>query len=206
MSTIKPGDVMLTKSCRMVRVLASRDDGAVAMRDYRSRVAVRSVDTDRLSYHSEHELTLVQPPAPPQEPNVREDIGRHSAEIQRLGNAVRDGSATPEMAYAWLTHPYVCTSDMVKAAARIMASAPPAVWQPIETAPKDGTPVLLWWRDERDVEWWACGSWRQFGDGSRGWCGESFHASEEKSWTRLLGQHPTHWMPLPSPPTPGETR
>lgn len=68
MSTIKPGDVMLTKSCRMVRVLASRDDGAVAMRDYRSRVAVRSVDTDRLSYHSEHELTLVQPPATPQEP------------------------------------------------------------------------------------------------------------------------------------------
>ena len=69
MSTIKPGDVMLTKSCRMVRVLASRDDGAVAMRDYRSRVAVRSVDTDRLSYHSEHELTLVQPPATPQEPS-----------------------------------------------------------------------------------------------------------------------------------------
>ena len=68
MSTIKPGDVMLTKSCRMVRVLASRDDGAVAMRDYRSRVAVRSVDTDRLSYHSEHELTHVQPPAKPQEP------------------------------------------------------------------------------------------------------------------------------------------
>ena len=69
MSLIKPGDVMLTKSCRMVRVMASRDDGAVAMRDYRSRVAVRSVDTDRLSYHSEHELTLVQPPATPQEPN-----------------------------------------------------------------------------------------------------------------------------------------
>jgi len=84
MSTIKPGDVMLTKSCRMVRVLASRDDGAVAMRDYRSRVAVRSVDTDRLSYHSEHELTLVQPPAPPQEPNVREDIERHNHEPPTL--------------------------------------------------------------------------------------------------------------------------
>lgn len=74
MSTIKPGDVMLTKSCRMVRVLASRDDGAVAMRDYRSRVAVRSVDTDRLSYHSEHELTLVQPPATPQEPEQAQTL------------------------------------------------------------------------------------------------------------------------------------
>ncbi len=80
MSTIKPGDVMLTKSCRMVRVLASRDDGAVAMRDYRSRVAVRSVDTDRLSYHSEHELTLVQPPATPQEPDEIADFWR---EVER---------------------------------------------------------------------------------------------------------------------------
>lgn len=64
---------------------------------------------------------MFQPPATPQEPDVRGDIGHQNAEIQRLGNAVRDGSATSEMAYAWLTHPYVCTSDMVKAAARIMA-------------------------------------------------------------------------------------
>lgn len=90
MSTIKPGDVMLTKSCRMVRVLASRDDGAVAMRDYRSRVAVRSVDTDRLSYHSEHELTLVQPPATPQEPTGASPQAETSEQAMRL----RDELAT----------------------------------------------------------------------------------------------------------------
>lgn len=140
----------------------------------------------------------VQPPATPQEPDLREDIERHNAEIQRLGNAVRDGSATPEMAYAWLTHPYVCTSDMVKAAARIMASAPPAVWQPIETAPKDGTPVLLLWFD---AETGAAPMHRV-----------GFWHSREQAWCdthRVLHNqhsHPTHWMPLPSPPTPGENR
>jgi len=86
-----------------------------------------------------------------------------------------------------------------------VASLPPNAapqtceWREIATAPKDGTTVLLWWRDEREVEWWACGRWFQFGDGSLGWIGESFHASEEKSWTRLLGEQPSHWMPLPSP-------
>lgn len=74
-------------------------------------------------------------------------------------------------------------------------------WQPIETAPRDGTTVLLWWRrEELDVAYWACGVWREFGDGSRGWMGESFHASAPETWTRLLGERPTHWMPLPTPP------
>jgi len=76
-------------------------------------------------------------------------------------------------------------------------------WQPIETAPKDGTTVLLWWRSEFAgdvVDWWACGEWKVFGDGSKGWIGESFYTSEPDFWTRLIAARPTHWMPLPSPP------
>ena len=76
-------------------------------------------------------------------------------------------------------------------------------WQSIATAPKDGTVVLLWWRDEyggETVDVMACGCWREYGDGSRGWMGESFYATEPAFWTRLLGEQPTHWMPLPPAP------
>lgn len=41
-------------------------------------------------------------------------------EVQRLGDAVRDGRATPAEAYAWLTHPHVCTSEMVRQAAEVL--------------------------------------------------------------------------------------
>lgn len=79
-----------------------------------------------------------------------------------------------------------------------------ASWQPIGSAPKDGRVVLLWWRSEFGpdyVAYWACGYWKEFGDGSKGWIGESFHASEPRCWTRIVGERPTHWMPLPAPPS-----
>jgi hypothetical protein len=66
-------------------------------------------------------------------------------------------------------------------------------WQPIETAPKDGTPILItrptkfkveegWhvvrWEDDED--WWVC--------------------HDGKFDTMLRGNEPTHWQPLPAPP------
>lgn len=63
------------------------------------------------------------------------------------------------------------------------------MWQPIETAPKDGTAVLVYdGQDMTTVKW--CSHWKT-------WdlieCG-SF-ASD--GWTSGL----THWMPLPPPPS-----
>lgn len=60
-------------------------------------------------------------------------------------------------------------------------------WQPISTAPKDGTPVLIWVDkmavtasfDEDELEWFN-GNW-----------GLGFAEAEQ----------PTHWMPLPQPPS-----
>jgi len=68
-------------------------------------------------------------------------------------------------------------------------------WQPIETAPKDGTEVLLFfptgfWRDDRKI---AIGFW---GIGDDWFEGEA----DARSMTDF-GDHPTLWMPLPEPLT-----
>jgi hypothetical protein len=58
----------------------------------------------------------------------------------------------------------------------------PSAWLPIESAPKDGTEVLVWAA--------GCGfsvmRWL-----SMGWDDGDFHSGHR--W-------PTHWMPLPAPP------
>jgi hypothetical protein len=76
-------------------------------------------------------------------------------------------------------------------------------WQPIETAPKDGTHILLWWRTCPDHP--SVGAWdvdEEFEDRPTHW------PSPVEGW-RCEGddiipknQHDvTHWMPLPAPPT-----
>jgi hypothetical protein len=61
------------------------------------------------------------------------------------------------------------------------------VWQPIETAPRNGSWVLVWWPSVTDVAfvgYMVNGEWRAATDGSR--------------WPSLSA--PTHWMPLPEGP------
>ena len=59
-------------------------------------------------------------------------------------------------------------------------------WQPIETAPKDGSDVLVWWPD---------------------WMAQPIRVAhyEQRHDIWLTGrdsaaQPPTHWMPLPAAP------
>ena len=61
----------------------------------------------------------------------------------------------------------------------------PANWQPIETAPRDGTKILVYRGNEPGsekvrvgVDYWLFGQWYK----SRHW------------------PQPTHWQPLPEPP------
>ena len=53
-------------------------------------------------------------------------------------------------------------------------------WQPIETAPKDGTEILAWDGIEHKIARW---------DEPSGWF--------LSDWMRC---YPTHWQPLPAPP------
>lgn len=64
-----------------------------------------------------------------------------------------------------------------------LAAARERNWQPIETAPKDGTHMLMYRKSTGiDEAWWK-------GDG---WGG--------RSWWYPQSDQPTHWMPLPEPP------
>lgn len=79
-------------------------------------------------------------------------------------------------------------------------------WQPIETAPKDGTRVMLWrgfishgsWSEMIIAEWH---------DGEWLWPDPRENPSTHGEWTDydLIDGYgdasgPTHWMPLPTPP------
>ena len=90
-------------------------------------------------------------------------------------------------------------------------------WQPIETAPKDGSYILAWvpdfgcsivrWFDERK-------SGPVYGADSinapsmqSGWIGDNeevFSTIEFPDGNVIEGAQPTHWMPLPEPPEVGE--
>lgn len=64
-------------------------------------------------------------------------------------------------------------------------------WQPIETAPKDGTDFLLYEGDTTRKQWrgsWFAESWV---------CSAS---SDDHTVAWMMRIKPTHWMPLPPAP------
>ena len=72
-------------------------------------------------------------------------------------------------------------------------------WQPIETAPRDGTHVMVFPDNRYGGHGWAVAKW---GSGHFGGMpGEVRHLT---GWISdggfFMGPQPTHWMPLPEPP------
>jgi hypothetical protein len=61
-------------------------------------------------------------------------------------------------------------------------------WLPIETAPKDGTAIDLWWKGCRYVECY----WSEYTAGGGNWFSESYYGGT------IID--PLYWMPLPQPP------
>lgn len=85
-------------------------------------------------------------------------------------------------------------------------------WQPIETAPLDGTPVLLFIRGHCVVEAnFSPGFWSDHHEYGREYNGpvwvcadDTFQVEVEEVPPEYGGMHhgqATHWMPLPAPPT-----
>lgn len=67
-------------------------------------------------------------------------------------------------------------------------------WQPIETAPKDGTPLILFCDDVVGMGQYLLRDWTE-------WEGWQFMTPVK---LQVRAFKPTHWMPLPVPPTPNK--
>lgn len=70
-------------------------------------------------------------------------------------------------------------------------------WRPIETAPKDGTSILIFGKWDGEIS-----DWRKV------WPQSGVAAWQDNEWSAVLTDIygvwcalPTHWMPLPKPPT-----
>lgn len=73
-------------------------------------------------------------------------------------------------------------------------------WQPIETAPKDGTLILTFYpelhgQERYSLRYWSRGDW---GNIKEAWSDQ---------WRQIKPSNdPTFWAPLPSPPVAEETK
>lgn len=82
-------------------------------------------------------------------------------------------------------------------------------WQPIETAPKDGTRIILfggeYWCDwQREVKGPAIAAWINSPDRPDKWDKCWTVAAAESGYEGAFYDNPTHWLPLdalPPPPT-----
>ena len=68
-------------------------------------------------------------------------------------------------------------------------------WQPIKSAPRDGTPILVFVPPTYDWDKGYCAV-AEWDDGD--WAAAECRGAEVFGWITPTG--PTHWMPLPSPP------
>ena len=70
-------------------------------------------------------------------------------------------------------------------------------WQPIETAPKDGTNIILFGEGKVTVGGWVSAE----DQGAEP--GEEYLIAAGWWSIDLADNNPTHWMPLPDPPAGG---
>jgi len=72
-------------------------------------------------------------------------------------------------------------------------------WRPIETAPRDGARVLVWSGAYRGTAFIA-----RLDDDRYAKRPRPFWEFEGQDTTTARAHQPTHWMPLPAPPSPSE--
>lgn len=75
--------------------------------------------------------------------------------------------------------------------ALIASGTPVSDWRPIETAPKDGTRLWLYFPHKQEDDRQCIGWWQEDGANGSYWMD---HADSNIT-------DPSHWMPRPAPPT-----
>lgn len=114
----------------------------------------------------------------------------------RYGNDA-DGKAVAKLWNAWRAGELASAAENAALRERV-AEMEGAGWQPIETAPRDGTKIDLWGINHlhyaKKCERLVNTSWGPVTD----WIG-----GERLDWKHGRGEgfEPTHWMPLPAPPS-----
>jgi len=87
---------------------------------------------------------------------------------------------------------YLQAVEAIEVALASVGSGAVPPWQPIATAPKDGTYVWLWNGYRRSIGWF-----KSYQDGSSGWHHQSVVG--EPLYMRHIDPD-THWLSLPAPP------
>ena len=95
---------------------------------------------------------------------------------------------------ACIDPPCPCRS-LARAALLLPFQRRDAGWQPIETAPKDGTRFFVASKYGVDIAGWSDTIWANAGRGA--WIVTHMRSDTEEA------EQVTHWQPLPSPPSPG---
>lgn len=132
-----------------------------------------------------------------------------SDEIRELKKAAEQYADSPESQqhHAYWSDAYETQLAKLAYAAGVAAALQSSGWQPIETAPRDGTRVLLYAPTNDDFEpaqidfgtWFVpCEARYVQIDGT------NTYRMETKQgpgfWDSVLAPYPTHWRPLPPPP------
>jgi hypothetical protein len=105
-------------------------------------------------------------------------------QIAWIRRRAKDAAESPNV-WAWET-----TETKTRYHRAILATLEAAQWRPIETAPKDGSTVLLYFADH-SLAYPMIGT--GFWDGVTG------------QWWNKAWNEATHWMPLPDPPATAAT-
>ena len=153
---------------------------------------------------------------------LKAEVASLRAENERLRAALREvmDDLTLISKNHWLPVGLLDDVIYVNARAALAAQPAPSEWRPIETAPKDGSRMLLAYRN-------SLGKWRRViafyapklaveqNDYGSDWCeydeaGDRYFLPEGwyeciENWddftsVHMSGVEPTHWMPLPSAP------
>jgi hypothetical protein len=81
-------------------------------------------------------------------------------------------------------------ANLISAAQAVLKYAEDMAPKPIESAPRDGTTILVWWEGNYEQPSWGTAYWSDIHNGFATLEGSGINADDL-----------THWLPLPPPPT-----